>query len=54
MQNTFRVFSVVCGYLLNRYFKKLLCLELILPIQNDEEPKEFGAILILFENFFQF
>jgi len=24
MQNTFCVFSVVCGWLLNRYFKKLL------------------------------
>jgi hypothetical protein len=38
MQKTFCVFSVVCGYLLKWYFNKLLRLELILPIQNDDEP----------------
>jgi len=37
MQNTFRVFSVVRGYLLNRYFKPG-GLKLIFPIQNDEQP----------------
>ena len=41
MQNTFCVFSVVCGWLLNRYFKKLLCFELILPIPNDKESVYF-------------
>jgi hypothetical protein len=39
MQNNFCVISVVCGYLLNRHFKKLLGLELILPIQGVEIPQ---------------